>query len=180
MQTIKRWSLNDHKLLTVRAKQEDFDDNVILKKTTERLGFKNTDTSVSIPTYFYRVNGVIGDEDTFYDRLFNLDEKLKRNGNLYTLVDKGFDRRVPNDIIDKVQKEWQRLEGRGPIDAANIVRAIELANALKHFTDRKHHNLILNSLRLFFEDYFQLNKTVNNHEIKNILIHIVFCINKYV
>jgi len=180
MQTIKRWSLNDHKLLTIKAKLDDFDENLIHKKTAERIGFRHTDTTVSIPTFFYRINGVIGEEDTFYDRIFNLDEKLKRHGKLYVRVEKGFDRRVDNDTIDKIQKEWQRLEVRGPIDPQNIVRAVELADCLKRFTDKKHHSLVLNSLRLFFEDYFQLNSSIKNHEIKNILIHIVHWVNKYV
>jgi len=181
MHTIEKWSLNNHKLLTIRSKPDSFDDEGFFKKCSERLGFENSKTTVTIPTYFYRVNGVIGEEDTFYDRIFTLNEKLERNKNLYIRFEKGLDKKIDNDTINKIQQEWQRLETRGPINPQNIVKAIELSNALKKFTDQKHRNLALNSLRTFFEVYFELNKTsIKNHEIKNILIHVVYWINSYV
>ncbi|TAJ09705.1 hypothetical protein DMA11_19895 [Marinilabiliaceae bacterium JC017] len=181
MQAIERWTLNSHKLLTIKAELDSFDDDGLFKKSTERLGFEKTETTVTIPTYFYRVNGVIGEEDEFYDRIFALNEKLQRINKLYLRIDKGLDKKIDNDTINKIQLEWQQLEKRGPVNPQNIIKAVELSNSINKFTDKKHRNLVLNSLRRYLETYFELNKrNVNIQAIKNILIHLIYWINLYV
>ncbi len=180
MQSIKKWSLNNRTLQTTRAKIDNFDDDNLFKKALERRGFFNDDNEVTIPVYFYRVNGVIGDEDDFYDRIFTLNDKLKHYNNLYLKFENGLNKKIDNTTIDKIQTEWVILEKRGLIDTAHIIKAIEKSNAIKRFTDSKHNKLIIDGLTSFFNKYFEIHKTnLRNQEVKNILVHIVFWINIY-
>lgn len=181
MRTIEKWSLNRHDLKVIRAALKDFDDDDLFKKASERSGFENSDSTVIIPTYFYRVNGIIGEEDLFYDRIFNLNEKLKQYNKLYLRFDKGLDRRIDNETISRLQPEWQQLETRGPVNPQNIVKAVEKSKSLKQFTDKSHAKLVHDSLQAYFDSYFEINKgQLKNHEIKNILVHVVHWINVYV
>jgi hypothetical protein len=182
MQTIKKWSLNNHSLHTIRKKLDDFDDSDLLKKASGRLGF-DIDTKgniVTIPTYFYRVNGIIGEEDEFYDRIFSLNEKLSRLGKLYLKFDRGLNKKLDNATINTIQKEWVILEKRGPINTSNIIRAIEKCAAIRRFTDTKHTLIVTNALRRLFDTYFEFHKeNARPQEIKNILIYLIFWINLY-
>ncbi|MCG8700794.1 MAG: YceG family protein [Bacteroidales bacterium] len=180
MRTIEKWSLNNYELNTLRAKLDSFDDADLLKKSQDRVGFDSIRETVTIPVYFYRVNGVIGEEDEFYDRIFTLDKKLGNYDKLYLRFDNGFDKRIDNDTINKLQPEWQQLEKRGPLNPVNIVKVIEKSQAIKRFTDPKHNQLIHKKLIAFFDLYFELNKNnIKPHEIKNILFHVVYWINIY-
>ncbi len=182
MQTIKKWSLNNLSLHTIRKKLDDFDDGDLLKKASERLGFDidSKGNIVSIPTYFYRVNGIIGEEDEFYDRIFSLNEKLSRLGKLYLKFDHGLNKKLDNDTINTIQKEWAILEKRGPINTSNIIRALEKCAAIKRFTDTKHNLIVTNALTRLFDTYFEFHKgNARPQEVKNILIHLVFWINLY-
>lgn len=181
MQTIERWSLNNHKLFTIKSKIDSFDNNQLFKSGPERPGFKINNTSVTLPTFFYRVNGVIGEEDDFYDRIFSLNEKLERYKNLYLHIENGFNKVIDNEYIDRIQTEWDKLEERRQINPDNIIKAVEFSNSIKKFTDPSHKEHVLSSLKIFLEDYFNLKKdAIKNHEIKNILIHIIFWTNHYV
>ncbi len=180
MQTIEKWSLNNHKLETIKAKLEGFDDDWLLKKGSERPGFEVIGETVRIPVYFYRVHGVIGEENEFYDRVFSLNQKLERYGGLYLKFEKGLDKKIDNDTINKIQAEWQQLERRGPINPQNILKVVDKSRAIKTFTDSRHNKVALNSLRAFFDTYFDLHKNaIKPHEIKNILIHLVYWVNIY-
>ena len=180
MYTIEKWSLNNHKLLSVHKKLDNFDDSDLFKKITERPGFQKTDSTVTIPSFFIRVEGVVGEEDNFYDRIFNLDHKLKRLKDLYIKFEKGLDKRVDNTTIEKLQPEWERIERKRMIDPENILKCVELSNSIKKFMDKKHHNLVLNSLHTYFKRYFELKQgKIQPHKIKNILFHIVYWVNLY-
>lgn len=183
MQTIKKWSLNNHSVDTIRKKIDDFDDGDFLKKAPDRIGFdvNKKDNTITVPTYFYRVNGVIGEEDDFYDRVFSINEKFTRLNKLYLRFDKGLNKRLDNATIDMVQKEWAILEKLGPIDTKNIIAALEKSGAIKRFTDAKHHQLVIRGITKLFDTYFEFHAgNVRVQEIKNILIHIVFWVNQYI
>jgi hypothetical protein len=180
MQKIEPWGLNNHQLLINRSSLEGLDDNNLFKKTIDRIGFETTNSTVSFPVYFYRINGVLGDENHFYDQIYDLNQKLARLKKLYMRIETNFDNKVDNQLIGKIQDKWLKLEKSSDINPQSIVKTIEQSNALKKFTDQKHSKLIYNSIRLFLEDYFELNHaSVNIHEIKNILVHIIFWSNKY-
>ncbi|TKG92294.1 hypothetical protein EYV94_18780 [Puteibacter caeruleilacunae] len=180
MHTIEPWSLNNHQLLIGTSTLEGLNDKNLFKKTTERIGFQVSSEAVKIPVYFYRIHGISGDENDFYDQVYDLNEKLRRLGKLYMRVETNFDSRVDSVIIKMVQHEWEKLENNQNINPKAIVAAIDYCNVLRHFTDQKHKRSILNGIRLFFEDYYTLNEgDVKLHEVKNILIHLVFWSTKY-
>jgi len=179
MQNIEKWSLNNHLLEIKRLKTDNFDDSNLFKKCSERIGFGKNDTVVTIPVFFHRVHGVIGDDDQFYDRIYDLHEKLKSYKELFIKIDKGLER-FDNKISDKLDPEWRKLESRGPINAENIIKVVENSQVLKRFTDSRHTKHVLNALKEYYSMYFEIvNNNIKPHEIKNILFHIVHWINVY-
>ncbi len=180
MYTVEKWSLNNKRLITKRASLQEFDSEDLFKKCPERVGFENTKEEVTIPTYMYRINGISGEEDVFYDKIFTLWEKLSRQKSLFLFFDKGLERKLDNKTIDYLQTGWDRLERSGRINSDTITNTVKTSGALKRFTDSKHNSLVLNSIKLFFDEFYACKKDkARPQEIKNILIHIVCWVNVY-
>lgn len=180
MQTIEKWSLNNRNIQIKRLKTNDFDDDILFKKCSERIGFGYTENEVTIPVCFHRIHGLPSDEDHFYDRIFDLHEKCKSYRELYLKVDNGLNNKLDNGMISKLNPEWQKLESRGPINTENILRVIEKSAALKRFVDNRHTKHVMHSLKEYFFLYFDRNKQqIKPHEVKNILFHLIHWANTY-
>ncbi len=180
MYTVEKWSLNNKKLITKRASLQTFDSEDLFKKCPDRIGFENTKEAVTIPTYMYRVNGIFGEEDDLYDKIFSLKERLARQKSLFLFFDKGLERRLDNNTIQYMQTGWERLERENSFSSEKLMNAVKSSGALKRFTDAKHTSLVLNSIKNFFDEYYASHhNSIRPHEIKNILIHIVCWINVY-
>jgi len=99
--------INTKKIINSSLKMSNNILEDLLSPLSKRIGFIK-DASPIIPIFFYRYIGVLNNEDEYYKKICQLDEKLSQLGNLYLKFTKSIPITRNDKIIAKTQSIWER------------------------------------------------------------------------
>lgn len=162
-------------------KIDEFDDKRIFKKSIDRRGNIGNKPTHVLPVIFFRSIGIIGDKSMFYDRIFLLDEKLKKFGELYLKIDKGLDLNIDINLQKCMSSTIDSIDGINSRTPLFIARKIFNSNCFKHRHNIKEQELFEKGIKRIIE-ICRKHKACNTNEnkLKNILIYNLFWFKKYI
>lgn len=176
MSTLNKWELNNRILESKLFEGDPLGD--LFKKNAQRPGFEYTNDTVFIPAVFQRFVGIDGDEDAYYNKLFDLNERLMKNKSGYVLIDQGFDKRLDNNLVGKLQNLWQGMEQNLKASSEYIADSI-VKPFLSEYTDTRQKDLALSKIKKVLDTYIALFGLGKLYELKNIVFHIIHWHNVY-
>lgn len=141
----------------------------------ERRGFAYNKKLMVTPVFFYRIIG-IEDKNTYEKKLLELHSKLKELGNIYLKIDRGFDKFIDHEFIQKANYHWSNAEKIGLSSSRIIVESTLKSNIITPINSVKDQ-LIKDKLIILL-DLFMRNQS-NMNIVKNFYIKLLYWIQKY-
>lgn len=176
MNNLNKWELNGRIIESVSYAGDPF--NNLFAKNVSKAGFEYTKEKVIIPAAFQRYIGVDGDEADYYNKLYDLNNNLETLKNRYLFVNEGFDRKIDNREIMKLQTIWQDLEKRGNMTSQIIVNEL-IKPHIASYADIRQKELALLKMDRVVAFYLNLFGTGKLFELKNIVFHLLHWHNLY-
>lgn len=104
----------------------------ILLSLKDRKGYKNNTQSVIIPTYFYKIIGV-DNEDSYYNQIFDFDQKLIKVEHNYLKITDGFSFEYSNYVKKNFNSAWDKISFYNRKKPEFIISILKLENTLPSF-----------------------------------------------
>jgi len=159
---------------TISGKTDNvYEDIFILPK--ERRGFAYNQKMMVTPVFFYRIIGM-EDKNTYEEKLLELHNKFKELGDIYLKIDKGLDKFIDHDFIQKTNYHWANAERRGLSSSRIIVESTLKSDIITSINSVKDQ-LIKEKLSILL-DIFMRNQS-NMNIVKNFYIKFLYWIRKY-
>ncbi len=159
---------------TVSAKADNiYEDVFMLPK--ERRGFAFNKRLMVTPVFFYRIIG-IEDKDTYQENLLEFNSKLEELGDIYLKIDKGLDKFIENEFIQKANNNWRTVEDKG-LSSGKVIVAQTFKNNLISSISPVKDKLIKDKLAIVL-DIFMKNQS-NMNIVKNFYIKLLYWIEKH-
>lgn len=178
---ITNWSLNNRMIETHNASSDSDLSEAVFQSIQSRGTFSFDDEKVYIPRYFYRFVGVDGDEDEYYNYLYNLDKSLSSLDKLYLPIKGGFEGNIPNDEMSRLNLLWSTLISMEEINGTIILNLLDTDHLLLKFPSEPFNSQIRSNLQGLIEYYFEVhNNEIEPVKFKQFLFYIVTWINRYV
>lgn len=185
---MEKWYLNNREIETYNLVQNTniFTYNLEEKTdidifTSEREHFEFNDNCISIPRYFYRYIGIYGEQDEYYNFLYDLDIKLKKYDKLYLgIYNNGFDRNIDFSFNNKLNIVWGKIMSLDDFNSDIICKLIDNEKLFLDFPNPVLKNQIKENFKGLIDYYFEINNDeIDAPVFKNILLYSIWWINIY-
>lgn len=178
---MQKWSLNDHRIEVVQV-QTDKDLLVSLQEPVHmRHAFAHDDRQVIIPRHFLRVIGIEDQERDYLNYLFDLDNTLKKQGNLYLRVTEGFEESFDKELLRELNLAWSSLLLLPEVTGKVIVDLLYTKGLLVDFPNENTAKQLRGNLQGLFEYHFEVNQhNVDPNELKAIVFYLISWSHLYV
>lgn len=176
---MQNWSLNNLEIKSVNYEITGDIINSVKTPVQNRRGFAYNSYIVSVPKCFYRFIGVKGNEKEYYDYLYLLDSELSKYKGLYVKFDRGMDREISLQILNKLDNAWKRIYFDDVADSSEIIEELDKEGLFPRFTNDILGLQIKNNFRGMLEFFFKSRDNVEKEDVRMIVNNIVHWINLY-
>lgn len=151
--------------------------NDIFLTLNKRSGFKNSQSPL-IPSYYYRYIGIEENENKYYEKLKDLDKRLKALDTLYLKLENGIPLSRNNDIIQKTEFIWRKYNTFLPNQKNDLLNDLREVNAYPHI---KNGLLKMSAVERFIDIvnlYLANESNINITKIKNFCMKFFVWVNE--
>ena len=154
-------------LITKKEFKGELDE--VTKKLNERIGYVPAPKYV-LPTYFIRYIGVSNNIDIYKNKLYSLNQKLKKYN--YIKFENNIKINNPKDIINSTNGIWKN-SAYTKEDINDLTEYLNGSNALAFIRNEKVKNQFLFSLKYILTTVFDDNNQIEASKLKNLTIKLI-------